>query len=178
MSEPFLRSGNEHVWLMFFIFLLNGSWVGNGPSFLFSLTYLFLIEVKLLHNVVLASAIHQHESAMGIHVSPPSFTSLPPPLPSHPSRLLQSPGLSSLSHTANSHWLSVLHIVVYMLPCCSLHSPHSLLPPPAHVHKSVLYVCVSTAALEIGSSIPCFQMPHICVNVWYLVFLSDLLHSV
>ena len=44
---------------------------------------------------------------------PPSH--LPPPTPSHPSRLLQSPHLSSLSHTANSHWLSILHTIVYML---------------------------------------------------------------
>ena len=39
---------------------------------------------------------------------------LPPetPSPSHPSRLSQSPCLSSLSHTANSHWLLILHIVL------------------------------------------------------------------
>ena len=53
---------------------------------------------------------------------PPSGTSLPPPTSSHPSRLSQSPSLSSLSHAANSHWLSVLHMVVYMFPCYSLHS--------------------------------------------------------
>ena len=38
-------------------------------------------------------------------MSPPSWISLPPPAHSHPSRLLQSPHLSSLSQTANSHWL-------------------------------------------------------------------------
>ena len=48
----------------------------------------------------------------------PSVLSLPPPpSPSHPSGLLQRPGLSSLSHAVNSHWLS-------------LHSPHSPLPTP------------------------------------------------
>ena len=40
----------------------------------------------------------------------PSLLKLPPT--SHPSRLLQSPVLNSLSHTANSHCLSILHIVV------------------------------------------------------------------
>ena len=38
--------------------------------------------------------------------------------PSHPSRLSQNTGLSSLYHTANSHWLSILHIVVVQLLSC------------------------------------------------------------
>ena len=61
-------------------------------------------------------------------MSPPSRTSLPPPTPSPPSRLSQSPGLSSLGHTTNSHWLSIFHTVVYMFPRYSRHSLHSLLP--------------------------------------------------
>ena len=36
------------------------------------------------------SAIHQHESAIGIHTSPPSWTSLPLSTPSHLSGLSQS----------------------------------------------------------------------------------------
>ena len=49
--------------------------------------------------------------SLGIRKSPPLE---PPPtsLPTHPFRLLQSPCLSSLSHTANSHWLSSLHMVM------------------------------------------------------------------
>ena len=38
--------------------------------------------------------------------------SLPSPSPSLPSRLSQSPCVSFLSHTANSHWLSILHMVM------------------------------------------------------------------
>ena len=57
----------------------------------------------MLYNTVLVSALHQHVSAIGIHLSAPSWTSLPPPTPSHPSQRSQSPGLSSLSHLANSH---------------------------------------------------------------------------
>ena len=41
------------------------------------------------------------------------FSHLSPP--SHPSRLSQDTGLSSLYHTANSQWLSILHIVVVQL---------------------------------------------------------------
>jgi len=71
--------------------------------------FLLLIEGQLLYNVVLVSAIHQHGSAIGIHMSPPSSASLPP----HPSLLglSQITSLSSLSHTANAHWLSILHIL-------------------------------------------------------------------
>ena len=56
---------------------------------------------------MLVSAIQQHESATGIHMSPPSWTSLPPlPTPSHPRGCQWAQGLSSLHHTANSPWLS------------------------------------------------------------------------
>ena len=60
---------------------------------------------------------------------PPSWTSVPPPSPPHPSRLSQSTELSSLFHTANSHRLSVLHMAVYMFQCCSFSSSHPFLPP-------------------------------------------------
>ena len=58
-----------------------------------------------------------------------------------------------------------------MLQCWSLHSSHSLLPLLcSQVCLSVLCVCVSTAALQIGSSVPFFLTPYICVNLWYLFF--------
>ena len=98
----------------------------------------------MFYNTVLVSAIHQHDSAVGIHMSPPKQTSLPPhSTPLHCHRALD---LSSLHHTANSHWLSILHLVsIYFnatLPIC----PHC-------VHKSVFYVCVSIAVLQMGSSV-------------------------
>ena len=60
--------------------------------------------------------------------------------------------MSSLSHTANVHWLSVC-LVVHMLSRSCLYSSHPLLPSHPHTHKSVLYVCISAAALQIGSSV-------------------------
>ena len=63
----------------------------------------------MLYNIVLASVIHQHESATGIHMFPPSSASLSPATSSYPLRLSQSTGLSSLCQTADSHWLSFLH---------------------------------------------------------------------
>ena len=59
----------------------------------------------------------------------PSLLNVPPiSVTIHPSRLSQSTGLSSLCHTANSHWLSVLHMAVYMFPCYSLYPSYPLLP--------------------------------------------------
>jgi len=67
--------------------------------------------------------IHQHELTMSVHVSPPSRVSLPPPAHSHLSRLWQSPSLSSLSHIATSHWLSIY-------TCWCVHAVLSLVPHP------------------------------------------------
>ena len=79
----------------------------------------------------------------------PSPASLPLP----PFRLSHSTG-GSLSHTSNSHWLHILHMVMCMFQCYSLKS--STLSFPHCVQKSVLYVCVSFAALHIGSSVLSF----------------------
>ena len=63
----------------------------------------------------MVSAIYQHESATGIHMSPPplkpSFH-----LPPHPTSLdcHRALTLGFLHHTANSHWLSFVHLVMYM----------------------------------------------------------------
>ena len=46
----------------------------------------------MLYNIVLVSATHQHKSAIGMHMLPPSRTFLPPPTPSLAFRLSQSPG--------------------------------------------------------------------------------------
>ena len=73
----------------------------------------------MLYNVVLVSAVQQ--SAVSIHILSPSEPPSHPP-PSHPSRSSQSPELSSLYYTAASHWLSILHMIVYMFPCFSLNS--------------------------------------------------------
>ena len=48
---------------------------------------------------------------MGSPMPPPFRNIVPFPSPSHPSSWSQSRCLSSLSHTANSFWLSILHVV-------------------------------------------------------------------
>ena len=97
----------------------------------------------MLYNSVLVSAVHQHELAISIYVYVPSLLNLPPTL-SHPSRLSQSTSLSFPHQTANSHWLSILHLVMYMLSYYSLNSSHPLLlllcPQVFSLHL-LLYSC-------------------------------------
>ena len=92
---------------------------------------------------MLASTKHQHESATGIYMFPPSRNFLPPPSPSHPTRLSQSPGLSSLSYSkfALAPYFTYGNVSFHVT--VSIHPTLSCLPLH-HVHKSVLYVCVST----------------------------------
>jgi len=72
------------------------------------------------------SATHQHESAIGIHTSPslepPSH--FPAPLQLTPLGCHRAPDLVSLHHSANSHWLCILHMVMHMF----LKSSHPLRP--------------------------------------------------
>ena len=62
--------------------------------------YVFLIDWWWVYNISLISVMHQHELTIGVHMSSPSWISLPPLSLSHPSRLLRSPNLSF-------HWLSI-----------------------------------------------------------------------
>ena len=101
---------------------------------------------------MLVSAIQQHESVIGTHMSPHSWAYLPPPHLFHPSRLSQSTRLSSLSHIANSHWLSISQVwVIFLWGHCSF-----LLGPDV---QDVLFVaskslfpqsCVSSGGSMVG----------------------------
>ena len=83
----------------------------------------------------MGSTKHQHESAIGLPMSPPTWISLPPPSLSQPSRLLMSPGLSSLNHTGNSHWLSILHMVIHVFMLFCLYLPPSFSSHHCLVHR-------------------------------------------
>ena len=73
----------------------------------------------MLYNIVLVSAMYQHELAIGIRMSPPFGASLPPPTPSHLSRLSQSTRFE-LPASQNKLPLAVCfthgHVCVSMLP--------------------------------------------------------------
>ena len=67
-----------------------GAWRATVHSVAKSRTQ--LKQLRTHAHIALVPAIHQRESAIGIHRPPPSGTSLAPPIPSHPSRLPQSTG--------------------------------------------------------------------------------------
>ena len=91
---------------------------------------------------MLVSAIHQHEPAVGIHMSPTFWTSLPYPQPSHPARLSQNHSPSSLGHITNSYWLSILDGNVYMFPYDILNLSHPLLPRGEGNGTPLQYSCL------------------------------------
>ena len=62
-----------------------------------------------------------------------------------------------------------LHILLFFFTFCGISFLILL-----HFHKKMLslsatslftYVCVSVAALHIGSSVPSFEIPYICINI-------------
>ena len=108
----------------------------------FYYVYLLFIDWWFPYNIGLISVTHQHELAIGVHTSSPFWISLPPPTPSHPSRLSQSPSLGSLSHIAHSHWLPI-----YICWCICFHAALSIHPtlsflPLTLVRKCSLCLCL------------------------------------
>ena len=77
------------------------------------------------------------------------WASLPPhPHPTHLDHPKHRAELSFLCFIAGSHQLSILHMTEYICQCYTLHLSQPLFPHC--VCKSVLYVCISTPALQIG----------------------------
>ena len=91
--------------------------------------YFFFVLLYFTLQYCIGFAIHQHESAMGVHefpfLKPPSH--LPPytiPL-SHPS----APAPSILYPASNLDWQFISYMILYMFQCHSPKSSHPLLLP-------------------------------------------------
>ena len=105
---------------------------------------------------MLVYAIQQHESAIGIHMS-------------HPFRLSESTRIWASCHRANSHWLPILHIVIYIyiFLCYILNSSHRLLPLLCaqvcflylHLH-SVQLSSVQFSRSVMSESLPPHELQH------------------
>ena len=100
----------------------------------------------MLYSVVMIFAIHQHELATGIHVSPASWASLWPPSPLYPSGLSQTTGSGYLLHVSIFHWPSVLHIVIYMFPLLF----SQFIPPSPSPTVSTSLSSMSASPLLVG----------------------------
>ena len=61
----------------------------SSSSFFFNYLFFYWRIIALQNFVVFCQT--SHESPIGIQISPPFWTSLPSPSPSHPSRLIQRP---------------------------------------------------------------------------------------
>ena len=128
----------------------------NSIRFVFVCVCVFLkiyilIGGWLLYNTVIAFSIHWYELAIGIRVSLPSGTPFPPLSPPIPRGCHTAPALSSLHHTSNSHWLCILHMVMYMFQCCPLKSSHPLLPLSLKVRSLCLYLLCCCTHRPVGT---------------------------
>ena len=102
----------------------------------------------------------------------PSLFRLPPTLPIPPLQAVTKHRAALLVSCSCFPLATILHLVVYICPYHPLTWSQLTLPPP-RVLKSILYICVFIPVLPLGSSEPFFfffQIPCICVSIWYLFF--------
>ena len=113
---------------------------------------------------MLVSAVQQGDPAVCMHISPLSWTSLPPRSSAHPSRSSQHRAeLPALYGSFPFHPWQCIYV--------SPHLPvHAALPFSHRGRTCILYVCVSTPAQQIVSSVLFLKIPHTCINIQYLFF--------
>ena len=129
---------------------------------------MFLLEVIALQYC--ASFCHiANEPAAGIHKSPPSWTPLPSPTPSCPSKSSHSSELSSACDTADSHLLRFTYDNVYV---SMLFSQFPTLSFPSF--STSLFSLSESPLAPWGSLVSSFYIPYTCINIQCLS-LSDLL---
>ena len=137
------------------LFLMNWKlpWLSVKILITKGLTFFFQLEANYF--IILWWFLpYIHMSRPWMYMCSPSWPSLSPPSPSHPSGSSQCTGPKHLSHVLNLDWWSVSHMIIYVFQCYSLKSSHPCLLPQSP--KDVLYICVSFAVSHIGSSFPSF----------------------
>ena len=108
--------------------------------------------------------IHQYKLAIGIYVSPPSWNPISLPSPPYASRLSQSISFGCLPSYIK---FALVIYFTYRLCLNAILSNDPAFSLSNQVQKSVLYVCVSFAALDCWYHLSRF---HIYTNIWHLSF--------
>ena len=111
-------------------------------------------------------AIHWHESALGVRVSPIP-NPLRPPSPSHPSGSSQCTGFEcpvSCIELGLVIYFTYGNIYVSMLFS-------QIIPPlPSSTESKSLFLMFSFSVLHIGSLLPSFKTPYRRANIFYWCF--------
>ena len=122
--------------------------------FFFFLVFFFFNFYFLTLQYCIGFAIHQHESATGIHVFP--IPNTPPtslPLPSLWPIPVHQPQATSIMHQT---WAGVSFHIWYYTCFSAILPNHPTLSLSHRVQKTVLYICVSFAVSHRGLSLPSF----------------------
>ena len=116
-------------------------------------------------------AIHQHESATGIRVYPPSGTRLLPPSPPQPSGLSQSTGFGC---PASCTKLALVIYFIYGNVHILMVSPQIIPPLPSLAESKCLFF-TSVSPLCTQDCQSHLSRFHVCVLIYSIcLFLSDL----
>ena len=110
------------------LFLTAILWIGIRNFFFFKHLYWSIIALQWCVSFCFITKWISYRYTY-IPIYPPSCVSHPPSL-FHPSRWTQNTELISLCYVADSHYLSILHLVVYICQCYSLTSSQSMAIPP------------------------------------------------
>ena len=87
---------------------------------------------------------------------------------SFPFKSPQSTEQSSLCYAVRfSFLICFIHSRVYICISTPISQFIPTLSSPLSIHMFILYIWVSISTLQVGSSVPFFQIPHICVNIQY-----------
>ena len=140
------------------------------PQLVILLFFISILEYNCFTMLCQFLFLQKSEPAVSIHISPYPLPLVSASHPPYPTPLGCHTGSSwspcAMQQLPTSHSFYIWQCT-YVNAALSLHPSF---PFPLCVLKSILYVCVSIPALPLGSSVPFFQIPYMCVSIRYLFF--------
>ena len=128
------------------------------------------MEANYFTIFVMFFAIHQYESATGVHMFPHPET--PSHLPPYliPLGCSRAPALSALLHALKLLWSSVLHKIIYMFQCYSLKSSQPHLPQsPKVCSLHLCYFCCLAYRVTVTIFLNSTYMHYYTVLVFFFL---------